>query len=875
MSVGLSARARSLLRNILRRGEVERSLDAEVQACLDLLTDEKIAAGMAAEAARRAARVELGGPEQLKERVREVRTGAWLTELAQDGRYAIRMMRRSPSFTFVTLATLALGIGANAAMFGIVNAVLLRPLPYARPDRLVSISGIGYIGEMLELRDAARSLEATGYAPDRPVTLTGAGDPVRLAAASIDADLTRLFGVVPVLGREFRASDERTGAAPVVLIGTPMWRERFGGNPGIVGTTLRIDGVNRTIVGVMPRRLQFPSRETALWLPLRVDDADRVALWSTGVHLLGRIRAGYSLDQVRAELRGIGPTMRAKFPWNMPADYGRAVTAIPLREAMVGAVNGLLLILFGSVGLVLLIASINVGNLFVARAVGRQRELAIRCAIGAGRSRVLRQLLTEGTVFGLAGGACGLAVAFLLLHAAGRLLPAGMPRAAEIALDAPVLAFAAAVALACGALVGTLPALAASRGEAAPALRGGLRTGAPRRTAFTSSALVAAQLAIAVPLVIAAVLLGRSFWNLTRLTPGFPPARLVAARVAPPAFRFRDAPALGAFYAQLRDRARSLPGRERVALASLAPFGPDLFGSVFLIAGRPDPVRGTGEWPVADIRAAIDPDYLPTVGIAVGDGRNFTPADTMGARRVALVSRGLASRYWPGESAVGRQIRFPADTTWRTIVGVTADVKWSGLAEDAGTALYVPLAQAPSPSVTILVRTPAAPSRVAADLRALVASLDRDTSVDDVRTMEARIGASLWTPRFATFLISAFAALALSLGALGVYGAMSDLVARSRRDIAVRIALGAGLTHVIRDIVVRALAPAAAGILIGVASAAAATRLLTALLFGVAPIDASTFILVPVALAIVAVGASLVPARRAARIDPLAALRSE
>ena len=870
----MPARFISLLRNLFRRRSVERSLDAEVHAYLDMLTQEKIAGGMAPDTARRAARIELGGIEQVKEEVRQIRTGALLEQLVQDVRYGVRTLRRSPVFTLVAVVTLGLAIGANTSVFTVVNAVLLRPLPYAAPDSLFAITGLNYVGDFMELRTRARTFDVAAHG-SRQVALTGAGEPVRLGAAALSADALRVLGTAAASGRAFEPGEDRTGATPVVIVSDAAWRRRFGADPSLVGRLLRVDGIDRRVVGIMPAGFRFPNAATELWLPLEIDPANPVALWSTSVRMIGRVRPGATLDQAAGEVRALGPSMRPLFPWKMPEHYGATAGATPLHESIVGDVDSMLFILLVAVGVVLLIACVNVSNLLIGRALTRRRELAVRSALGAGAGRIVRQLLTESALIAAAGGLLGLVLAAASMGVLVALLPSEVPRVTDIAIDLRVLAFTAAAALGSGILTGAVPAWRASRLDVQSRLVEGERSGSGARSRWISSGLVAAEIALAVLLVIAAVLLARSFANLVRAQPGFRSENLISATVVAPEFRYRDAPARREFYRGLLERVAATSGIQAAAFTDRLPFASQLWGSVFIVEGRPNPATEGGDWPWADVRAAVSEHFLDTIGVPVLKGRAFTPADGPTAQRVVLISETLARKYWPGEQAVGRRITFPGLKEWWTIAGVVGDLVWERAGEEPRGSLYLPLSQTTPGTLSVVVRTTRAPSAFAGDLRAIVASLDRDAPVDDVRTMDQRITQSVEQPRFAMLVLGAFAGVGLLLGAVGVYGSVSELVRQRRREIGVRMALGAQPRDVLTAVLRHAVLLVAAGVVVGAAGTSMATRGLSTLLYGVTATDPLTFTLVPLVLGLVALAASYAPALRATRVDPLIVLRHE
>ena len=794
-----------------------------------------------------------------------------MDQLLRDLQYAARTARRRPGFALVVIATLAIGLGANGAIFGVVNSVLLRPLPYAAPERLFAIDGMSYSGEFVELQRRAQTFDVAALAV-RQVSVTGDAEPLRAPAAGVSPNLVTLLGARPLLGRALLEGDELARDGAVVLIAHQLWRSRFGGDPAILGRRVVVDGVARAVVGVMPADFAFPAVETQLWIPI-ASPTDRIALWSTSRRLIGRLRPHASMADAHAEVRLLAPSMRALFPWSMPADYGQTAAAIPLQESLVQQVRTTLMLLLGAVAVVLLIACVNVSHLLVARALARRRELAIRASLGAARGRILRHVLAEGILFVAVGVAAAVPIGYAGVRVLAASLPAEMPRPVGIEADGRTLLFAAVAVAVAALLVGLVPALRASRIDLAPQLADSQRTGGSRSTRWTSNVLVAAQMALAVVLVVTASLLVRSLTNLSAISPGFAADQVLSARISPPQYRFGDVTARRDLYATILERTAAVPGVTAVAVTDRLPFSGEVFGSVFVIEGRPNPAT-TGEWPMADVSATVSPGYFGALGVAVTAGRPFTVEDTATSQRVAIVSETLARRYWPGEQVVGHRFTFPGDVAgMRTIVGVVADVKWERVTDGAKGSLYVPLAQGSPVSMRLVVRAGADASATFEHVRSVVRSVDRETPVDQMRTLDALVAASVEQPRFAATLLSGFAIAGLLLGAIGIFGTISDHVTQRRREIGVRMALGARRPDVVRTVVGGTFLVVMAGAAVGVSLAAGVTHLFGALLFGVEPTDAVTFVTSLVVLMLTAIAAAYVPARRAASIDPISALR--
>ena len=633
-----------------RAKRAEKDIERELSLHLELETRQNLERGMSPADAARAARATLGNAGLIREDVRDLWRWRWLDQLRQDLRCGARTLARGPGFAAMSVATLALTIGATTAIFSALHGILLRPLPVEEPDRLVRILDIGYVGELLELRERARTLDVSAYVPPDDRTLTGLDEPLRVSVVPITGDLPARLGRTPALGPGFRLDDERPGAAPAALLSDSLWRQRFGADPAVVGRTLPLDGVAHEVRGVMPPDFDFPSAGVDLWVPMTVDAASPVGLWARTAFLVGRLRPGVSLEAAADEMRALGPRFAGLFPWRMPDDYGTRVTLRTWREDRLGEVRPMLLLLLAAVAAVWLIGAVNLTNLQQVRAAARRHELALRVALGAGRGRVVRQLLTESALVCLLGGAAGLAVAWAGVPALVALLPADVPRADGIRVDGVVLGFTAVLSVVTALAAGTLPALRAARaGE--EAARSGSRGSVVGTTGRGLDLFVTVETAAAVTLAIAAALLARSLASQLAVDVGLSPERRVVAEVAPSAARHPDDAARLGFYTALEQRLRALPFVRTVGLSTVfEPFGAGFGFSVFTIEGRPNPATEGGEWPSTDLRTAVSADYLTALGVPIVEGRAFTEADSSGAQRVVLVSRRLAETWWPGES---------------------------------------------------------------------------------------------------------------------------------------------------------------------------------------------------------------------------------
>ncbi|HYL05573.1 MAG TPA: ABC transporter permease [Thermoanaerobaculia bacterium] len=881
MDVPILARCGSWWRNLAHRARVEGDLADDVASYLELLAEEKMRAGMSPQAARRAARVELGGVEQVKERVRAVRTGAWLDTLALDLRYGVRMLVRSPGFTAVALLALALGIGANTAIFSVVDGVLLRALPYPDAGRLMLVSrhfsgsnfpfGNLCLADYVDWRAANRAFEAPAVFQRRRFDLTGTSAPEQVGGAAVSAGFFSALRVRPLLGRVFRAGEDGPARERLAVVSESLWRRRFGGSPGVVGQAVDLDGNRATVVGVLPSSFHFPRPDSEVWTNLVfAPPTRRGPFFYRG---LARLKPGVTPAQAQAELAAIARRIELGDRWTARLSFPMQ----PLREAIVGDARPALLVLLGAVSLVLLIAAVNVANLLLARATARDREMAVRLGLGAGRARLLRQLLTESALLALAGGAAGVAVAAAGIALLRAWNPGNLPRIEEVHLDARVLGFTLVISLAAGVLFGLAPALHSSRTDLAAALKAGGRgssASAGRRRA--RAVLVVAEIALSLLLLAGASLLLRSFVRLQRVETGMlaPPARVLSVQISPSAAKYRDDKTSIAFYQQLLERVRRLPGVEAAAVADSLP--PDREGNAdtYVIAGRP---LGPGELNPVTSAPTVDADYFRTLGIPLLAGRCFDRRDRQGSPPVAIISEGMARRDFAGRDPIGQRLKASGpelnDSPYLEIVGVVGNTKYLGLASPLDAAYYQAAAQNGGQKQFLVLRSAVPAAGLAPLVRREVQAIDRDVVAGGAATMEQALAESVAPPRFRTLLLAAFAAVAVLLAAIGIYGVIAYAVVQRTHEIGLRMALGAGRAEVLRLVVGQGAYLALAGIGLGLAGALAGTRVLAKLLFGVGVTDPLTFILVPVLLAAVALAASFIPARRAALIDPQKALQ--
>ncbi|HEY7860106.1 MAG TPA: ABC transporter permease, partial [Gemmatimonadaceae bacterium] len=759
MSFVLPSRARRFFRLALhRRDRLESEVDDEIQFHIAARTDQLVRQGMPPELARVEATRKFGSLGKARasltysalRRDRRVRFREKLEAAAQDVRISWRGLRRSPSFLAVAVLCLTLGIGANAAIFSVINGVLLRPLPFAHPEKLVRVWRRGAVppGIYLLVKAQSRSYDALGGFQDaRLVNVTGAGAPSRYSASDVTGNLFEVLGVRAEIGRTLLPGDNNPGRDRIVLLGDAMWRERFGGDPGIVGRTVTIDGVPRTIVGVLPRGFLFPSADVQLWTPALFAPSDPYYWWGRPLRLVGRLASGVSPSRARAEAATVFARARSAFPMRMADDWGSDVDVVSLRESMVGGARSTLLLLFAAVGLVLLIACVNVATLYIDRALEREREIAVRAALGAGRGRIAVQLLSESLLVAGLGAAGGLALAVAGVRILVAMLPPGTPRAAGITVDGRVLAFTLVLAILSGLAFGMLPALRAGRLDVQSSLRKDGRTGdSPRRTS-QSRMLVVAQVALAVIIVSAAGLLLKSFWLLRQVDLGFDSSHVIAAEIPLPSFDRDTAARAPTFYDAVLERARSIPGVLIAATTSAVPFGATAFPAAMEVEAHPTPPGGE---PAMPIRTTVSPDYFRALGIPLLRGRGFTNADREGVPAVAIVDAAAARRFWPTEDAIGQRIRYVWMHDWITIVGVVGTVKRDSLSGAVQPSLYRPMAQGFGEEMVIVAKTTAGArdGDVTSQLRRAVAAVDPTVPVSDVHALNGLVAASASRTRF-------------------------------------------------------------------------------------------------------------------------------
>ncbi len=889
---------------LLVPGSHRDETDEELALHLERCTEELVARGLDPEAAQREALRRFGDLDRVRaecRRIDEARERRWrlrqlLGELRQDLALGVRQLRSAPAFAALAILTLALGVGATATIFGAVHAVVLQPLPFPHPERIVRVwetrrgearptlsRGDVSTGNFTELAREARSFESLAISQGTSVNLAAGAVPERVRGARVSAGWFEVFGLRAELGRTFGPEEDRPGGDDVVVLSHRLWSTRFGADPAIVGRSIRMNGHPHTVVGVMPAAFDRAGDPHALWVPIALTAAQRHLYDEHMYQVVGRLAPGVSLAQAQSEADAAARHLREIAPDD---DRGRGFELHPYARDLVGSYRFRLLLLLGAVGLVLLIASVNVANLLLARGTSRGREMAVRASLGARRVRLVRQLLTEGLVLALAGGAAGLALAWGGLRLVIAFAPDDVPRLDQAGLDGAVLAVALGAGVACSLLAGLLPALRASAAELGEALgEGGRGTVGCRRAGSLRGVLVAAEVALSLVLLAGAGLLIRSALALGRVEPGFPADSLLTARITLPASAYPgDGDATRAFE-ELARAVEGLPGARAAGVASAIPMGGSGPSNGLLPEGRP---LDRSEMIDTDLRL-VSPGYFRALGLPLLQGRTFTARDDRRAPGVMVVNRTFAEEAWPGEDPVGKRVACCVDeddpNLWKQVVGVVGDTRADGLGRPAPPEFYLPLDQAP-PRVWVWLRRSmyvavrAAPGRadargLANDLRRAVRGFDPDLPVYDVATMDQRLAGSLARNRFQTLLLAGLGGIGLLLAVAGIYGVVAYFVSRRTREIGVRIALGASAGRVLGMALAQALRPVALGLVAGVAGALAATRLLAGFLYGVAPGDPATLAATALGLGLVGALAGYLPARRALAIDPREALAGE
>ncbi len=873
---------RSLFRNLTGKRRIEAQLTDEMRSYVELLTQRNMKQGMNKEDAQRAALVKVGGVEQVKERVREGRAGFAIETLFSDVRYALRSLLKRPGFTLTAVVALGLGIGANTAIFSVINGVLLRSLQYANPDRLVMVwerfaqnpdhQNVVAPANFLDWQKRSRSFDKIAAVWDARLNFTGSGDPIEVPAQLVSAGFFPALGVQPVIGRWLTEDEDRPGATLVAVLSHRLWQERFGGNPAVVGQQVTISGRSYTITGVMPPGFHFLNDQVQVWKPLALDPAvDQRKTSGRFLRCVARLAPGVTLEQAQAELNVIARQLEQQYP---TYNTGWSVSLVPIREQIVGDIRPILLVLLGAVAFVLLIACANVANLLLARAASRQRELALRAALGASRMRLIRQLLTESVLLALCGGIAGIALAYWgveLLIAFG---PDSIPRLHEIGIDLRVLIFTFTISLLTGIAFGLVPAMQSSRADVNEALKEGSRGSTGTRSRLRS-AFVVAEVSLALVLLVGAGLMIRSFMRLHSVKTGFESDRVLTMRVQLPGAKYREDQQRVAFFKQAQERIATLPGVKAIGAINFLPLTGLASSTSFTIAGQP--AAAPGQEPGTEVRV-ISGAYFAAMGIPLVKGRTFDEHDGPGSR-VLVVNETFARRFFPNEDAVGKRVVInwapvgepPVDE----IIGVVGDIRETALERDPNPAIYWPLTREPYPFMTLIVRSAIDPMQLAASIQKEIRAIDPDQPVADVRTLDAVVAKSIARPRFDTLLLGVFAAVALVLASVGLYGVMNYSAAQRTHEIGIRMALGASRSDIMRLVLGNGMLLTLIGVAIGVLASIALTRVMQSLLFGVNATDLVTFTAVSLVLAAVALLATYIPARKATRVDPTVALRYE
>jgi putative ABC transport system permease protein len=862
------------LRTLFRRPTAESELDDELRFHLERQIAKYVKAGMSEKEATRRARLEFGGIDQVKDECRDARGISFVETLVQDARYAARTLLRSPAFTACAVLTLALGIGANTAIFSVVNSVLLNPLPYPDPEALLAARPNDSRPNLKDIQRQTSSFVSSGGVNVAPMDFTGTGEPMRVHAAYVDAGLLQTLGVQPMLGRWISDDEDVKGGPRNVVVSYPFWRDFLGSDPHVLGKAIRLSGNSYTVIGVMPSDFSLPKELAdvfvSLWVAYPGEAPDRSV---HSMHTYWRLKPGVTLTQAQAEIAQVDRRLSEQFP---ETEQERGTVLILLHDYLVGNIRPALLILFGAVGLVLLIACANFAMLLMARAVARQRELMIRASLGAKNSRLIRQRLTESTLLALVGGAVGLLVAKLGTMFLLALKPAALHLFHAIPIDARVFAFAFSTSLLTGLLFGLLPAWSASRGDVAEALRANQRaTGIEVSRSLLRSVLITAEVALALILLAGSGLLIKGFLRLRSVNPGFNPANVMTMYLQLPPTRYLQFQLQTNFRRELLARINALPGVEAAMITDI-PLSGNFVDHRVVFDGRPTPAVGT-EPEVQTL--SVMGDYFRVMQIPIRAGRDFLPTDREGQPLVAVVNEAFMRQHLPGQNPIGLRIDWTNEPhKWMTIVGVAADVKYSGLNQPVDPAVYAPFSQndeAWRRWMTLVIKTRAPIAGLVEDVKKQVWNMDSQIPVSDIQSMDDLLTVSVAQQRFNMLLLGIFAALAVALAGVGIYGMMAYRVNQRTHEIGVYIALGAQHRDVLRLVMKDGAKLALLGIAIGLAGALALTRVMVSLLFEVKPTDPPTLIGVALLLAAVALLACYLPARRALRVHPMTALRCE
>lgn len=876
---------RSLASAFFRRSHLESEVEAELREHIQNRADDLERSGLARNEAERQARIEFGGYQKFREECHQALGAHLLHTFLQDVRYGLRMLQRSPGFTSVAVLTLALGIGANTAIFSVVYGVLLRPLPFEDPGRLIVLNEttprVGTVAvsypNFLDWRAQNHSFFQMAPMTSVEFNLAGVSQPESITGLAVSPNFLSMVGVRPLLGRDFYASEEKPGTAPVVLLSYELWQSHLGGDPAAVGRTITLDDTSFTIIGVLPPDYRSVEK-LDIMIPIGVWATDNSSINKRedrgDMVVVGRLAPGVSLPQARAEMEGIAARLAKEYP---DANDQCGVLLQPLRDIYVGDTRPAILVLFGAVMFVLLIASANVANLFLVRGAVRTREIALRVALGASRSRIIRQILTESFVLACLGGILGIGLAVIGIRGISHFIPAMMLAGASVDMNEPVLLFAAVVVVISAFVFGLAPALQSAKGDPQAELKEGAKTassGASRNR--LRDLLAIAEISLALILLVGAGLMIKSLYRLLSVDPGFRVERVLTMNMDLRTTQYAKAPQVLNFWQQVLDRVRALPGVENVALGSAIPLTDGHSRNDITIENMPLPQPGS--FPHPDFHV-VSPGYVSTLGVPLLRGRTFTDADSEKAPLVGMINAMLAKKYFGNEDPIGKRfmIGHPGKDKlqWITIVGVVADTKLYGLAQPARLEIYLPFLQDKRNDMELLTKSAVDPTILTASIRNVIASIDKNQPITDIATMDELVSNDVSIRRITLILLGMFSGLALLLAAIGIYGVLSYAVALRTREIGIRLALGAQRSDVLRLILGQGVRLAAVGVTLGLLTSLALTRLMSTLLFSVSANDPLTFASVALVLAIVALTACYIPARRAMRVDPMIALRYE
>jgi putative ABC transport system permease protein len=876
--MSLNTKFRMWVRDLFRASQSEHELEAELRFDLAQRIEANVRSGMSRQTAEIEAQREFGSVALAKEECRDERPTRWFEDLWQDVRFGLRMLRKNRGFTAIAILTLALGIGANTAIFSVVNAVLIRPLPFSRPDRLVRIFETNdklhlsqfssSVPNYLSWKEQAQSFDQMGIIGFVSLNLTGTGDPEQFNATSISPSLMPLLGLQPVIGRAFREDEEKVGSAPVVMLSEGLWKRRFGGDPALIGKTITLSGTAYTVVGITPAALAVLTTSD-INVPLTLDLTQEKRLNHQTV-AVARLKPGVTLAQAQSEMNAVSHRVGQQFPevkdWGVElSTFSRWIVGDQLRTVLI--------VLLCSVMFVLLIACANMANLLLARAAGRQQEIVVRLALGAGRRRLIRQLLTESSLLSLLGGFAGVFAAYWVVRALGTSLPAGLLPISDVHVDSSVMIFALAISLCTGILFGLAPALQTAKSDLNSVLKQGGRSGSSGARPVLRKALIASELALATVLLVGAGLLMQSLFRMQAVTLGYQPEHLLTFQLSPPTGRYAGTAKTWTFYKSLIDSLQSIPGVRGAAVSSGLPFGGGSY------TRTPMAPLGPSKLPVGDAIPidwrTVSPGYFKTMEIPLLRGRLFDEHDDSNSAPVMVVSQQTADTLWGADDPLGKVIRIVGSGKQMTVVGVVGDVRNTALNQDPVAATYISAAYRQLPLMDVVVRTEGNPNGAIAGVRQKLRELDSDLPMASVRSMQEWISTSAAQPRLNSALLEVFSVVALLIAAIGIYGVLSYSVNQRTREIGVRVALGAQRGDVVRLVAREGMMIALAGIGAGLVAAFAISRVIASLLYGIQAHDLTTFAGVAVVLLFVAAIACYVPAIRATRIDPIVALRYE